>query len=239
MLAASRRSGSFDRQPVIQAALWGLGVSATIELAQLFVASRSTKLSDVLVGTAAAAFGGALMLWIMPSAKTPPDRAAETRKTAWRWQLLAICDSLCLIIVFSAPFQWLNDPVRIAKRWRNLWQIPFGYAKYWSDPLEALSDVMFKLLLFASLGALLTQGLAALRKPPSAVDASAARKKSTALRRWLIFALAVVTCAVLATAIEMLQVYLPPHVPDLTDVLLATVGASVGVLAAAYSQRPP
>jgi len=41
----------------------------------------------------------------------------------------------------------------------------------------------------------------------------------------------------LATAIEMLQVYLPPHVADMTDVLLATLGASLGVFAIKFATR--
>ena len=62
---------------------------------------------------------------------------------------------------------------------------------------------------------------------------TASRQKQSLWINWLVLA----SCAVLATAIEMLQVYLPPHVADMTDVLLATVGASLGVLALKFTTR--
>ena len=53
-----------------------------------------------------------------------------------------------------------------------------------------------------------------------------------AIRRVLLGALLVVAAGV-ATSTEIAQVFFPPHVPDLTDVLLCTVGASIGMFACA------
>ena len=45
-----------------------------------------------------------------------------------------------------------------------------------------------------------------------------------------LFSAAVVMLAMaVAGAIELAQVFLPPHVPDVTDVLLAAIGATIGV----------
>lgn len=231
MLAARPTARVRSREAVFAASIWGLSLAAVIELAQLVVASRFSKTSDIVLGAAAAALGGAARWWVQQeSASAEANRAA-----AWRWSALALVYAVSLLVVFTAPFQWLVDPQRIAKRWRNMWNIPFVYAKYWSDPLEALSDVMKKLLLFASLAALLTTALAtilAAGNSSTSVQTSASRQNQSPRINWFVLA----SCAALATAIEMLQVYLPPHVADITDVLLATLGASLGVLAASAAR---
>jgi VanZ family protein len=230
MLAARPTARVRIREAVFAASIWGLSLSAVIELAQLFVASRFTKTSDIVLGGAAAALGGAARWWVQQESAS----AEANRTVVWRWSALALIYTVSLLVVFTAPFQWLVDPQRIAKRWRNMWQIPFTYSKYWGDPLEALSDVMKKLLLFASLGALLATALAAIFPAVSSPTSDqTSRPNRSSWIKWLVLA----ACAVLATAIEMLQVYLPPHVADITDVLLATLGASLGVLALKFAFR--
>jgi VanZ family protein len=227
MLAARPTVRVRIRTAVFAASIWGLSLATAIELAQLFVASRFTKTSDIVLGAAAAALGGAARWWVQQDSAS----AEANRAVAWRWSVLALVYTISLLVVFTAPFQWLVDSQRIAKRWRNLWNIPFGYSKYWGDPLEALSDVMKKLLLFASLAALLTTALATILAARSTTDqtsGTARRQNQSPWINWFVLA----SCAALATAIEMLQVYLPPHVADITDVLVATLGASLGVLAA-------
>ncbi len=53
-----------------------------------------------------------------------------------------------------------------------------------------------------------------------------------AIRRIFLAALLMVAAGV-ATSIEIAQVFFPPHVPDLTDVLWCTAGAATGMLACA------
>jgi VanZ family protein len=236
MLTASRRAGLLSRRPILSATLWGFCLATAIELAQLFVLSRYTKLSDVIVGTTAAALGGCLRLWIGPGSRAAAEALAasapQRRSSSWKWFVLAAMYTICLFIIFLAPFQWLDDPPRIAKRWRNLWNIPFGYSKYWSDPLEALSDVMLKLILFGILGAVLVHCFASLQAPRGGESTGRAGKPSLLKpRRWISHGLVLATVAGLAMVIEMLQVYFPPHVADCTDALLATIGAGLGLLA--------
>ena len=232
MLAARPTARVRIREAVFAASIWGLSLAAVIELAQLFVASRFTKTSDIVLGAAAAALGGAARWWVQQESAS----AGAHRAVAWRRSALALVYTVSLLVVFTAPFQWLVDLQRIAKRWRNMWQIPFSYSKYWSDPLEALSDVMKKLLLFASLAALLATALATILAAENSstsdhTSGTVSRQNQSPWISWLVLA----SCAVLATAIEMLQVYLPPHVADITDVLLATLGASLGVLALKFA----
>ena len=141
------------------------------------------------------------------------------------------------------------NQARIAKMLHNLWNIPIGYSKYWSDPLEALGDVMCKLILFASLGGLLAKGLHELlndeavlanhrRANPDLLrtngfdDYQYVRSNQTspvanrASRQWCgpAYLMAISIIAAYSMTIEMLQVYLPPHVADVTDVLNAAFG---------------
>jgi VanZ family protein len=236
MLGASRRRGLSNRSPIVSAILWGFCLATAIELAQLFVLSRFTKLSDVIIGTTAAAIGACLMHWILHGAAAVSNslgaRAPQVRPAARKWLVLSAVYSGCLCIIFTAPFQWLDDPARIAKRWRNLWNIPFGYSKYWSDPLEALSDVMRKLILFAILGVVVAQFLAALQAPRAAEGRGQNKEPiSRKRRRWICYGLVLCFCAGLSLALEVLQVHLPPHVADSTDVLLATIGGWIGLMA--------
>ena len=111
--------------------------------------------------------------------------------------------------------------------------------------MAALEDVMFKLLLFASLGGLLARGMATILQPSCLGKTDEVRGKiisRQSLRRLLLPGVAILGCAVWATIIELLQVYLPPHVPDLTDVLTAIAGAWLGIMALTHvcqSKRPP
>lgn len=49
--------------------------------------------------------------------------------------------------------------------------------------------------------------------------------------------LAWLAVALVAVAVELIQLALPPHIPDLTDMLLGVAGASAGLLAVAWLAR--
>ena len=231
----SRRSGILSRRPILLGTLWGFCLAAVIEIAQLFVISRHTKLSDVIVGTTAAALGACLREWISRGSgavsqplETPAPQSGPRPGNGLSWRQ---CTQFACFHFHSA-IPMAARSAQIAKRWRNLWNIPFGYAKYWSDPLEALSDVMLKLILFGILAAVLAHCFASLQTPRGGGSTDRAGKPILLkTRRWIFYGLVLATVAGLALIIEMLQVYLPPHVADSTDVLLATIGAGFGLLA--------
>ncbi|HEY2882840.1 MAG TPA: VanZ family protein, partial [Pirellulales bacterium] len=155
---ATNRSG----RAVGWGALWGFALALVTEFAQLFVDGRYSKVSDVIINTCAASLGAALM-WLArrksSSEMFHPQLSVANESVADRinWKCLAIAAvlSVCLVVIFTAPFKLITDPVRIAKRWHNMWEFPFTDAKFWSDPLVALEDIVRKLVLFGSLGALL------------------------------------------------------------------------------------
>src|SRR5262249_51457924 len=123
MLVASSAGAG---HPVRRALGWGFCLASIIEFGQLFVVGRYSKTADVIVGTLAAVGGAVISQWISLGPRTRPNR-----RVAVRWFVIAVGYAVCLVVVFTAPFDWLDKPVQISKRWRNLWRIPFGYAKYW------------------------------------------------------------------------------------------------------------
>jgi glycopeptide antibiotics resistance protein len=82
-------------------------------------------------------------------------------------------------------------------------------ALYWGTPLHAFTVVVRKLLLFSMFGSVM-----ALMQPAGSRT------------HWKL------GCSLLVLGlplgIELLQLWLPPHVPDITDVALGTVGIAVG-----------
>ena len=85
-------------------------------------------------------------------------------------------------------------------------------------PEKAVSDVLRKLLLFGVLGALSAITVGTIRSPRAV--------------RWLLVGVALAGAAGVAGGIELAQVFLPPHVPDITDVIVETGGAAIGMLVA-------
>src|SRR5205823_127048 len=118
---------------------WGFGFSIVIECAQLFVKTQYTKISDVVLATTAAALGAIIYVLMFNSENRVSPRESPLALRASRWFAIAGIYAAIISIIYTAPFEWLQNEARIAKRWHNLWNIPFGYSKYWSDPLDALT----------------------------------------------------------------------------------------------------
>jgi VanZ family protein len=78
--------------------------------------------------------------------------------------------------------------------------------------------------LSAPLGALLALAVVALPVP-------------AAIRRILLAGFLLVVVGI-GASIEMAQVFLPPHVPDISDVILYTAGAAIGMLIALRMAGP-
>ncbi|MCE9545373.1 MAG: VanZ family protein [Planctomycetia bacterium] len=93
--------------------------------------------------------------------------------------------------------------------------MPFS-SLYWGSEFNAASDVLRKVLFFMPIGALAAAGIWGL--------------KLSRRGRWMAFAAALLYTGCVSWAIEMVQVFLPPHMSDETDVLLAVAGGGVGLL---------
>ncbi|MFH1924467.1 MAG: VanZ family protein [Planctomycetota bacterium] len=218
MLAATWLTSA--QQPVRRistSVLFGGLAVLTIELAQLIVYTRPTATGDVITGT----LGVLLGAWVMRrwrgrgrDARRLPVSHGKTQRV-WLWLGLAGVYSLLLMVVFCTPFELIDDPEQIKARYHGFFSVPFA-GLYRTIDLDALSDVVKKLLFCAPLGALF--GLAVM---PLSVPLP--------IRR-ILLALLLMVAAGVGASIEMMQVFLPPHVPEITDVILYTVGAAIGML---------
>jgi len=134
--------------------------------------------------------------------------------------VVSVLYGLAITVFFCGPFDVvLDDPERLRQRLDGFFNVPYARLQTGS-PFNAVSDVLRKLLLFGGLGSLLTVSVSTALPP-------------TPIRR-IRLALVVLVTAGLSAVIEVLQVFLPPHVPDITDVLTAGVAAT---LALAVTER--
>lgn len=194
-----------------QAALLALA----IECAQLFVLSRVSDSTDVLLAALGAWLGAAVLppAWRRLSASSP-DAQRRTRLLGLLVWLLAV------VWIYTWPLalrEALPGPADFA---RAFVRVPFvGY--FQRDEFGALNEMLRKLLVFLPGGALARLWLATARR--------------TAVRSALPLAL----LALLALTLEAVQVLLADRVADLTDALLATLGAAAGWRLAGWLQSAP
>jgi glycopeptide antibiotics resistance protein len=238
---ASRRTAVYgsDRAPSVSpwrvtalaAAAGGL-VSLGIETAPVLVYSRFTSLTDVFWAVCGAMCGGILVAWYYRPAARP---AAEVRdrgsdgtagqaeyKVAvpgWSaplaWTAAGVSYAALLVYGFCAPFDFLHDPAQLRARYQGMYsRVPFE-ALYYGSEFHAVTEVIKKTVLFGVLGMLV---VLAVRRMPGPV-----------VVRRLALLILLLAAAALGLGIELLQVALPPHVADFTDVLLYIAGIVAGI----------
>ena len=203
-------------RPWLWCALWSAALVAGVEMAQLFVYSRYVDVTDVLTGTFGIAIGAGIMGWRSDSGSQGVP-AAESMPL-WRglpWACAALLYIGVLLVLFWNPFDFTLDRHLARSRWESFFRVPFA-ALYYGSEFHALQQVLRKLLLFAPLGALVSQMVAPLRWP--------ARPLAIGALFTCIFAVAM--------GIELGQLILPSHTADLTDALLCTIGATLGMAVA-------
>jgi glycopeptide antibiotics resistance protein len=192
--------------------LGGLMVSA-IEIAQLALLSHASSTTDLITGTLGVALGAAMArrLWN----RWPEEQPGVTswpRTTAWL--MAAAFHAVLLTAFFILPSGPAVDPGTPLERFEGFFSVPFARLLE-CDPFHFPSEILRKFALWAPLGLLL--GLATHAMPATPGVGRAVR--------WAV----VPAVALMALAIEMAQVYFPPHVPDVTDVLLAALGAGAAL----------
>jgi glycopeptide antibiotics resistance protein len=189
-----------------------------IEMAQLLVYSRFSSTTDVLTGLLAVLIGWGLAAWLVRANAHQFSHPRLSRHLAACLLATAILHALLIATVLCLPFNRWASPLEAQERLQALFTRPPLAAIQGGAELNAMSEMLRKMLLFAPLGALLALVLRAWRDSESIPTR--------------IVGLAVLALVALATGIELLQVGLPPHVADLTDLLLCILGA-IGGLAAA------
>jgi glycopeptide antibiotics resistance protein len=188
-----------------------------IEAAQLIVYSRPVATGDVITGMLGVLVGACLMRrWGGRDQDARPQAASDRAAwRAWLWLGLAGVYSLLLAVVLCSPFELIDDPSEIRARAEGFFAVPFAEA-YRGSQVNVIGGVLRKVLFFAPLGALLSLTVLSPSIP-------------SRVRRTLLAVLLGIAAGV-GVLVELAQVYVSPHRPDVTDVILYTAGAALGML---------
>jgi len=209
-LAVIAGSKAGMRRSVIAATLLGTLFVAALELAQVFVISRTADVTDVLTGSMGVLAGAWMAARL--SGLRQPRAGQETQHRA-----AAVGLALWLVAYVGyhwSPFNFGISPESLRSRLALLLQIPF-HSHYVSPELQSLADGLMQLAVAAPIG-----WCATLAFP----QAMARYRRSVLL---LLFAAALA----FFMAVELGQAFLPSRHPDNTDVLLALCGFLAGVRA--------
>jgi len=197
------------RRPVLAALVVGTAYVTAVEVLQIFVFSRYSSTTDVVLGAAGSLVGGALAVRLGPAATKALPRRLGWRALGWLVRL-ALAVALVAVVVWGkwAPLalRWPEQGLLAALAGRV--HVPFYY-QYYNSEFEAvgqlLRDIAAPAVLAMLVVSLFPAGLAG-RRVAAAAIASA-----------------------VAVVVELGQIAFPPHVPDVTTAVLATGGAIVGV----------
>jgi VanZ family protein len=203
-----------------------VAVATLIEFLQLFVYSRVSDSTDIIL----AAVGGAIGIWLAELAKghdrtrgSPPvGSRIGPSNPAWPWLAATVFWLVVLAVVFWYPFNFDFHRAFLRERLLGLKQVPFE-AYYFGSEYRALTEVLHKTGFMLPLG-LLLGGMAAGRR--------------IRVPREVVHAAAVLFIVAVAATIEVVQVTLPGKNADLTDWLLEAAGGIAGYVAflACYSR---
>lgn len=202
-----------DRATLLGATLLGAALVTLIEVMQVLVYSRFASATDIVVASLGVLIGAAIAGRMIGASHSVHPRPLTSKRLLAGGAFAAVYCVL-LVYIFCWPLEPLTDTARIERRLAGFFSVPFA-RMYWGSEFNAVTQVLAKLLGFAPFGV-----LAALWIARSAASA--------AMRRlWMLLSLALV--ASLATTIELAQIFFPPHVTDITDVLICVAGAALGL----------
>jgi len=206
-------------RPLGRALLLGAGLIASLEACQLLVFSRTCSTTDVVSGLAAIAAGWALARW-----RLHPAAIDSGPRSGWlALAVVAVGFWAALAAVFCLPFDRITSSAEAAQRWQALWSTPM-LATFQSGAISnALAEALRKTLLFGTSGALV--GLLARPFAPGSPQRTPAILCAMGLQ------------IALPLAIEFAQLWLPPHQPELGDVLLGTIGGGLGMVGVLTADR--
>lgn len=192
----------------------GLLAAGGIETLQLFVYSRTTDVTDVLLG-ACGALGGAVLL-----RRTRPTWPTIATLIKRHWRALWSAWAVILLAVFWFPFHFQVANLSGADVVAAFTRVPF-YTYYFGSEFHAINELLRKVGFFLPAGLIL--GLAA----------SLRAEASPGMVRLHLGML-----GVLAFVVEFGQLALPGKVADVTDALLEFGGAWLGYRMARWVDMP-
>lgn len=206
--------GSIRPRALFGALTAGAGVAILNELVQLAVFTRFSTTTAVITGTLGTTCGVALQMLTALDANSRPAWLRSVMEMATRrrtYRVAAFLISAAIVVLMLAPFHVATAEER-AHRWQ-LFRQPLFAAMYVSTEFAALTNILHKGLPFFVLGAAMARSTDP--SPPKSAFAKAV--------------VMVAYAALLGGGIEVAQVYLDVHQPDLTDVLIYALAAATGV----------
>jgi VanZ family protein len=187
--------------------LAGIVLVWLIELAQVFVGSRYSDVTDLILG----AIGVSAGLWLATAWPRTEATFSVLQKILRVVSLVGF--ALLLTAVYLEPFDVVSDHEQALGRLTTMFRVPFEALRQ-GNLLDMISNVLRKLLLFGVLGWLAGE------------NAMVVGNRQSAGQRPIVWG--VIAGLTIAAVIEVSQAWIPPHVPDLTDVLWGAVGSGIG-----------
>ncbi|MGH7128376.1 MAG: VanZ family protein, partial [Planctomycetaceae bacterium] len=212
---AARISGGRGASSLLGGVWLGAVFAVFIEVCQIVVMSRFASVTDVLAGVAGVSIGACLVgRWAAPE-PAPVGRAAQGPFLSLaRGLSVGLLYAIVLCGVFWWPLEIRRDEAAAWQALQGFFRVPFA-ALYQGPEFNAATEILRKLLLFGPLGMLLTHLVLS-------------RSRSGPARSALLLG-GILLCGAWGVGIEVAQAVFPPHVPDITDVILYTAGAGLGV----------
>jgi len=210
--------GMSSSKPAFNIWIYSILCAALLEFMQLFVFTRVSDTTDIIIAAMGTALGLAAALRLRT--KRPEIASAEASKYRWRGLYLslggAIAWLMVIIAVFWYPFDFHGGREFLVERWKLFNKVPLQ-AYYFGTEYRAATEVLHKTLFFFPLGVLF--GVAALQV------------SITVWRRIFVVSAALFLIAV-GLGIELGQLFLPGKNADTTDWFLQSLGGLGGLLAA-------
>ncbi len=199
-------------QSIVRRWLAGVALVGLIEFVQLFVRSRYSDTTDLIVG-AVGVSGGLAVAQTWSRVSGGRSRLGVVLRAA-----CLIGFTLLLVAIYLAPFDLAADRGEVRQRLADMVRVPMETLRQ-GEPLAMIANVLRKLLLFGTLGWLASEQAISLAPQASA--------------RWLI-ATGLIAGLLTASGIEIAQAWFPPHVPDVTDIAWGALGGGLGAYAGRF-----
>jgi VanZ family protein len=202
--------------------LFGFAAAGFMEFLKLFVIGRYSDTANVILGAAAVMTGWFLVHSHDAHFKSPPSARNNGRTLApglglavFRWLLLLMWAAVVVFVNWH-PFDFRGGRDFLATRLSQVALIPFA-DYFMGDYWQALDQFLQKSLLYALLGVLFALTL-----------------RQGGQRRAAFGAVGV--AALVATAIEVGQLFLPSRYASITDILVESFGAWLGCSATCHAR---
>ena len=202
------------RKTPVQSWITATGIAAGIEVAQLFVYTRVSDVTDVLIAASGAGIGAWGTARFVKRETASPAGSSEAARARWLASgiALGIVWLAALAVIFWYPFDVRMERAYVLSRVHLLRALPFQ-SYYYTSEFMAITQAFRHALFLVPWGVAL--GIAG-------VSLKGSRW------RWAYHVFAVAAAILVPAAIEAGQLALPGKFPDSTDLALEAFGALAG-----------